>query len=457
MFSESIQVKAEKELEIKKCIGNVIEPISNRPLSKLGWVKNVKTDNNSLKFNLELLTPCYPYKQDLINSSKESLSSLSWLDPNNIDIEFITRKPCARPTDKQSKYENMKNISNIIAVSSCKGGVGKSTVSVNLAYSLKNMGARVGLLDCDLYGPSLPTLLHNPNDKIMGYDNSYLPLNLHGVKCMSFGYMTNPNSANIMRGPMIMQIMKQLATNTLWGDLDYLVLDMPPGTGDIQLSLCQDLSISSSVTISTPQSLSLIDTYKGIRMFTKMKVPVDMYVENMAYFKCNHNEIYYPFGKGNIDHVTKHFCIPTSMQLPLNQHLSQEDELPVSISNPNSEIGLKFKEMAEKISLEILKSSLSPAKPSYTVQYRKDDNSILFRKMFGTQAQQFSINPYQLRNQCKCAKCVDEFTGEQIYNGEHKDVVPLAIDYEGNYGINVQWSDNHSSIYSYDSLEKLDH
>ena len=167
----------------------------------------------------------------------------------------------------------------------------------------------MGILDCDIFGPSLPILLKHENDRsapfflaltalVMAYnDSTWLPFKLQNMLCMSFGWMSSMTSSNIMRGPMVMSIIEQILNNTMWGDLDYLILDLPPGTGDVQLSLCQKLSLSGSVIVTTPQILSVADTEKGIRMFGKLKVPINALVENMSFFKCKHGETYYPFGE----------------------------------------------------------------------------------------------------------------------------------------------------------------
>ena len=180
-------------------------------------------------------------------------------------------------------------------------------------------------------------------------ENTWLPFKLNDILCLSFGWMTNTTSSNIMRGPMVMSIVEQILNNTLWGDLDYLILDLPPGTGDIQLSLCQKLSLSGSVIVSTPQILSVADTEKGIRMFSKLKVPINALVENMSYFKCEHGKTYYPFGTSNLDHLSKSFAIPNKFTLPIDLSLSKSDELPVVISHPESPVADIFTNLAESV------------------------------------------------------------------------------------------------------------
>lgn len=194
-------------------------------------------------------------------------------------------------------------------------------------------------------------------------ESSWLPFKLQNMLCMSFGWMSNMTSSNIMRGPMVMSIIEQILNNTMWGDLDYLILDLPPGTGDVQLSLCQKLSLSGSVIVTTPQILSVADTEKGIRMFGKLKVPINALVENMSFFKCKHGETYYPFGENregittsgtsNRDKLQKQFAIQNTFSLPIDLSLSKSDELPVVISHPESQVSDIFNNLAESVRVRV--------------------------------------------------------------------------------------------------------
>lgn len=216
----------------------------------------------------------------------------------------------------------LSQVRHIIAVSSCKGGVGKSTVSVNLAYSLAGMGAKVGILDADVYGPSLPTML-SPENPVLEMDpetSAITPAEYHGVKVVSFGF-TGQASA-IMRGPMVSGLINQLLTTSNWGELDYLIVDFPPGTGDIQLTLCQAAPFSAAVVVTTPQKLSFVDVAKGIRMFAKLRVPCLSVVENMSYFDGDDGKRYRPFGEGSGERVCREFGVPALFQHPITADLS---------------------------------------------------------------------------------------------------------------------------------------
>ena len=182
-------------------------------------------------------------------------------------------------------------------------------------------------------------------------EKTWLPFKLHDLLCMSFGWLSNNSSSAIMRGPMVMGIVEQILNNTLWGDIDYLILDLPPGTGDVQLSLCQKLSLSGSVIVTTPQILSLADTEKGIRMFSKLRVPVNAVVHNMAYFKCEHGTVYHPFGTVNRNALQKKFAIPNAFELPIDLALSKSDELPVVCEHPETPIADTFTNIAESVGM----------------------------------------------------------------------------------------------------------
>jgi len=195
----------------------------------------------------------------------------------------------------------LKDVKNVLAVYSCKGGVGKSTVAVNLAFSLLNQGLKVGIMDADLYGPSLPTMI-SPDQQELYTDEDdatkIKPIEFAGIKAMSYGFATK-NKGAVMRGPMASNLVAQLVGSTQWGDLDYLVVDFPPGTGDVQLTLCQELMITASVIITTPQKLAYVDVVKGIEMFDSLKVPTVAVIENMAYYKCGScDEKHRIFGNG---------------------------------------------------------------------------------------------------------------------------------------------------------------
>lgn len=259
------------------------------------------------------------------------MKSIPWV--RSVDAELSYKKPKS-PLGLKG-FPGTANVSHVIAVSSCKGGVGKSTVAVNLACSLNQLGARVGIFDADIFGPSLPTMI-NPEDKTVykgSQSRTVLPLDFRGLKCMSFGYVrqstvpgVNQGEAAVMRGPIVTKVINQLVGFTEWGDLDYLILDMPPGTSDTQLTLSQQLPITASIVVTTPQKLSFVDVVKGIDMFEKLKVPTIAVVENMAYLNCVCGKRIYPFGKGYRKELFERFGEKPIFEFPIDSAQSEASD-----------------------------------------------------------------------------------------------------------------------------------
>jgi ATP-binding protein involved in chromosome partitioning len=236
-------------------------------------------------------------------------------------------------------------------VSSAKGGVGKSTFSVNLAFALKNLGKKIGILDADIYGPSLPKLI-GKNEKPENKDGKYIvPINSHGVQCMSMGFLVEETTPMIWRGPMVISAIKTLTERVLWKDLDIIVIDMPPGTGDTQLTFAQDIKVDGAIIISTPQDIALLDVKRGIQMFDKTKINIFGLVDNMSFFKGDDGKHYSIFGEGGVEKTAKEFNKDFLGKIPLQQDLriSADKGVPLTLSDTNHEISLVFKEIAEKI------------------------------------------------------------------------------------------------------------
>ena len=217
------------------------------------------------------------------------------------------------------------NIKTCFGISSCKGGVGKSTVACNIAITLANQGYKVGLLDADIYGPSVPTLLGIGDKEPKVEDGKFLPFEVFGIKAMSIGFLVNEEQAIVWRGPMLAKGLDGLINKTIWGDLDYLIVDFPPGTGDVQISMSQKLKLDGTLIITTPQLLSLKDVIRGINMFIKVNVPILGVVENMSYLE-NGNEKLYPFGKGGGEELSKNLGVEFIGSLPLYDSVSKNSE-----------------------------------------------------------------------------------------------------------------------------------
>lgn len=276
-------MKELKESHILESLRIVRDPDLQRDIVSLGFVKNLRIQGKDVSFTIELTTPACPVREELkaasIKAVKDSVEGVG-----NVTVEMtstVTRH------ESQQKTDVLPGVKNTIAVASGKGGVGKSTVAVNLAVALAKEGARVGLVDADIYGPSIPLMMGITGRPRMN-GQRLLPMEKWGVKVMSIGFLVDPMQAVIWRGPMASGAVKQFMSDVEWGELDYLVFDLPPGTGDIQLTLVQTIPLTGAVIVTTPQDISLADARKGFAMFGKVNVPVLGMIENMSYFICTH-------------------------------------------------------------------------------------------------------------------------------------------------------------------------
>ena len=243
-----------------------------------------------------------------------------------------------------------------ILVSSAKGGVGKSTVAVNLAFALQNLGLKIGILDADVYGPSLPKLI-NLNEKPKSEDGKALiPLEKYGVQCMSMGFLVDEQTPMIWRGPMVISALKTMTQKVLWKDRDVIIVDMPPGTGDTQLTFAQEVKVDGAIIVSTPQDLALLDVKRGIQMFDKTGVKILGLIDNMSFFKGDDDKEYKIFGEGGVEKTAREFNKEFLGHLPLHQELRNATDKgdPLTHSQPNHEVSLLFKSIAEKIKQSFL-------------------------------------------------------------------------------------------------------
>jgi Mrp family chromosome partitioning ATPase/DUF971 family protein len=364
----------------------------------------------------------------------------------------------ARKNPLMDKAPGLERVKALLAVSSCKGGVGKSTVAVNLASTLAKSGAKVGLFDADVYGPSLPTLLRPANTDLFSRDDMIIPLDFKGMKLMSFGYVPSGpgGGAAIMRGPMVTQVINQLLTGTEWGALDYLIIDMPPGTGDVQLTLTQLIPITAAVIVTTPQELSFVDVVKGMQMFEKLKVPTIAVVENMAYFECpDCSAKHYLFGEGARARLVEQFGVKNSFELPLYPELSKTGDAgsPLAWDQPEHPVSICFRDIAQAVTAEI-QAILAGGGSSPHVRF------VIGRGIVVTwpDGREQDIDPATLRRQCRCAHCVEEMSGKPILDPStvSEDIYPEHIQPMGHYAVSISWSDGHaSSIYPYKMLAEL--
>ena len=283
-------------------------------------------------------------KQEVLNQLKGKLGD-----------ELLTFKQ--NVASGETEVAPVTNIKNIIAVASGKGGVGKSTTSINLAFALMQEGAKVGILDADIYGPSIPIMLGNPDAHPESEDNKHMqPLMAHGLVANSIGYLVPQEDAAVWRGPMASRALKQLLDETLWPVLDYLIVDMPPGTGDIQLTMAQQVPLTASVVVTTPQDLALADAQKGISMFEKVNVPVLGLIENMSYYQCRAcGTKDYVFSKDGGEALAERHGLPLLGQLPLDIHIREHGDAgtPLLITSPESALSESYREAARALSMQL--------------------------------------------------------------------------------------------------------
>jgi len=331
---------------VLEALGKVQDPEINKDLVSLGMIDNLEVTDGKVSFTLNLTTPACPLRDEIQNRARAAVEALDGV--KEIDIKMDAKVPVG-----QGKSEH-KNIKNVIAVASGKGGVGKSTVAVNLAVALAEKGASVGLLDADIYGPNIPTMMGV--DRLKGAkDDKILPGEGHGVKVISIGFMVKPEQALIWRGPMLHSAIKQFIGDVEWGDLDYLIIDLPPGTGDVQLSLSQTLKLQGGVIVTLPQQVSLDDALRGINMFQELNIPIFGVVENMSYLETPDGERMDIFGSGGGEKLAKMTGIPFIGSIPIDPQvrIGGDAGMPVVLSHPESPVSQALISIAEKIAAQV--------------------------------------------------------------------------------------------------------
>lgn len=328
----------------------VIDPDLKQDVVSLGFIKDLNIEGGRVSFILELTTPACPLKEQLKAAAENAVKGISGV--TEVHVEVTSKVSSHR---MEGKEEILPGVKNIVAIASGKGGVGKSTVCVGLAAALAATGARVGLLDTDIYGPSIPIMMgvkHQPELK----DQKLIPIEKYGISLMSLGFLISEDTPLIWRGPMVMKAVEQLLTDVEWGELDYLLLDLPPGTGDVQLTLAQKVPLTGAVIVTTPQDVALLDVVRGISMFKKLNVPILGIIENMSYFSCPHcggkTEI---FSHGGGGAAAKKLDVPFLGEIPLDlkTRIGGDAGKPVLIEDPESQQSKIFIEIAERLAAEI--------------------------------------------------------------------------------------------------------
>jgi ATP-binding protein involved in chromosome partitioning len=344
------------EQSVLDALRTVHDPDLHKDLVTLNMIKDLEITGDAVSFRIVLTTPACPMKDKMQREAYDAVSALSGVKQVNITMDAEV------PQDGRDRGVMQVPVRNAIAIASGKGGVGKSTVAVNVAVALAKTGARVGLLDADIYGPNVPTMMgvdHLPplrNDKMTPAEN-------YGVKVMSIGFLVKPDQPLVWRGPMLHSAIRQFIGDVDWGDLDYLIIDLPPGTGDAPLSLAQTLPLSGSVIVTLPQQVSLDDARRGLEMFRQLEVPIFGIVENMSYLELPDGSHMDVFGTGGGERMAQEADVPFIGSIPLDPDVRKGGDLgkPIVLAAPDSPVAKALTSVAEEIARRVSVAALDRA------------------------------------------------------------------------------------------------
>ncbi len=338
--------------QILDALKQVQDPDLHRDIVSLGFVKNLTIDDGRVSFSIELTTPACPVKDLLREQAIEAVRAI----PGVRDVVVAMTSQVRSSIAPASGASLAPTVKHVIPIASGKGGVGKSTVTANLAVALAMSGARVGVMDADVYGPSIPTILGAHGDPEMTPERRIKPIEQDGVKVMSMGFLMEKDEAVIWRGPMLHKTIQQFLGGVDWGELDYLLVDLPPGTGDVQLSLCQSIPITGAVIVSTPQDVALNVAQKAITMFKKLNAPVLGIIENMSYYVCPHcgkrDDI---FGQGGAKQTAERLGLPFLGEIPLATPVRETSDAgtPIVRIQPDSPAAKAFVHAAQQLAAQV--------------------------------------------------------------------------------------------------------
>lgn len=341
-------VNAVTQASVLKALSNVQEPELRKDLVSLNMIQDVVINGDKVEFTIVLTTPACPLKTKIESEAKAAVLSLPGVQSVQVKMESNV------PSDGRSRGLMQLPIRNAVAIASGKGGVGKSTVAVNVAVALAQAGACVGLLDADIYGPNIPTMMGverlPPPTK-----EKLIPAEAYGVKLMSIGFLVRPDQPLIWRGPMLHSAIRQFLSDVEWGELDYLIVDLPPGTGDAALSLTQSLPLSGGVIVTLPQQVSLEDARRGLEMFKQLSVPILGVVENMSYLQLEDGSRLDIFGTGGGEQLARESDVPFFGMIPIDAKIRVGGDTgkPVIVENPGSPAAIALRNIAEQIAARI--------------------------------------------------------------------------------------------------------
>jgi ATP-binding protein involved in chromosome partitioning len=337
---------------ILKALTVVVDPDLRRDIVSLNFVKDVVVDGGRVAFTIELTTPACPVKDQMRDQAVAAVSALPGV--TSVDVQLSARVRSVSAPEKGGPP--LPGVKNVIAVGAGKGGVGKTTVAVNLALALSRCGSRVGILDGDIYGPNVPMMMGLDTQLTTDNQRRIVPAEKYGIQVISIGFMTKDDDAIIWRGPMLHGAIQQFFREVAWHDLDYLIIDMPPGTGDVALSLSQTVPVVGAVVVTTPQQVSLADSRRAVRMYQKLNIPTLGLVENMSYYSCTncHHEADI-FGHGGGERLADDLKVPFLGRLPVYQPIREGSDagVPLVVAEPSSSAARAFLTVAERTAAQV--------------------------------------------------------------------------------------------------------
>ena len=346
------------EPDVYGALTQVRDPDLHKDIVTLGFIKDLKISGGDVSFRIVLTTPACPVREQLEAQARQVVSELPGVTSVNVTMD--AEVPKGRGIGEKLTVPGIKNI---VAVSSGKGGVGKSTVAVNLAVSLAQDGARVGLMDADVYGPNVPQMLGVGHVQPTVNVNKLIPIEAHGIRLMSMAVLKPGDEPMIVRGPILHSLVRQFLQDVIWGELDYLIVDMPPGTGDVQLSLAQLVPVQGAVLVTTPQEVAVLDVRRALRMFETVAVPILGVIENMSYFIApDTGNRYDIFGAGGGERLAEQYGVPFLGAVPLGLDVREggDSGVPVVVRDPASPQSVAFRRVAEEVARYVSIEAMKP-------------------------------------------------------------------------------------------------
>lgn len=346
------------EQSVLDALRQIQDPDLHKDIVTLGFIRDLQITGGDVSFRIVLTTPACPVKEQMEGAARELVGAIPGVTAVNVTMD--AEVPKGRGFGEKISVDGVRNI---IAVSSGKGGVGKSTVAVNVAVSLALDGARVGLMDADVYGPNVPLMLGAGDARPEVDGNRLIPIEAYGVRLMSMALLQPGDKPMIVRGPILHGLVKQFLSDVIWGELDYLIVDMPPGTGDVQLSLAQLVPVQGAVLVTTPQEVAVMDVRRALRMFETVSVPVLGVVENMSYFIApDTGNRYNIFGEGGGEKLAEQYGVPFLGAIPMGMEVREGGDkgVPVVVSQPDSPQAAAFKHVAEEVARQVSIEAMKP-------------------------------------------------------------------------------------------------